>query len=139
MREGTARAKPSASNWSQAIVPLVSVRSTWSTARPISSPATAWPATRWLSISFRVRLRPTLAQRDERPAAGAHVVAARPDQPVVVVLLDDVGAPAGDAADRDHRREEVDRNAERIKEGSRIEVDVRNQPLRGVDAIVELH
>src|SRR3989442_194128 len=113
MRPGTARGKPIASNWSQAIVPLVSVRSSWSTAMPISSPASALPATRWLSISLRVRLLglldrggagaapppdpPTalgstisaLVHGDEGAAAGADVVAARSDEPVVVVLLDD--------------------------------------------------
>src|SRR5437588_6748905 len=58
MRAGTARGNPIASNWSQDIVPLVSVRSTWSTEMPISWPASALPATRWLSMSFRVRLLP---------------------------------------------------------------------------------
>src|SRR5437899_3601434 len=138
MRPGTARGKPIASNCSHAIVPLVSVRSTWSTAMPISSPASALPATRWRSISFRVRLWPisltggerapllpqtppplrtrvlrtpglsSFVERHPRAPAWADVVAARPDQSVVVVLLDDVRRPARDAAGGDHRREAVD-------------------------------
>src|SRR4051812_27900174 len=98
-------------------MPLVSVRSTWSMARPISSPATALPVARWLSISLCVRLRPmavsgsarsSLVSGHELTALGADVIRARADQPVVVVLLHDVGAPAGDAARGDHRREQVD-------------------------------
>src|SRR5213593_4101810 len=124
-----------ASNCSQGSVPLVSVRSTWSTVRPTSSPTTGLPATRWLSISLRVRLfrirysprdwrgparsrrsahtapqappplrgaSSALLQRDPVPASRALVVGARADQAVVVVLLDDVRAPAGDATGGDH-------------------------------------
>src|SRR5437867_5601702 len=166
MRPGMARGKPMASNWSQDIVPLVSVRRTWSTAMPISSPASALPATRWLSISFRVRdfldwgerapLLPqappplrtrlvrtsglsSLVERHPRASAGADVVAAWPDQAVVVVLLDDVRRPARDAAGGDHRREEIHRDAQRVEERCRVEVDVGNELLRLVDARVELH
>src|SRR5882672_10105120 len=169
MRPGTARGKPIASNWSQDIVPLVSVRSTWSTARPISSPASALPATRWLSISFRVRLWPisstggerapllpqtppplrtrvprtpglsSFVERRPRASARADVVAARPDQSVVVELLDDVRRPARDAAGGDHRREEIDGDPQRVEERRRVEVDVRDEFLRLVDARVELH
>src|SRR6059036_3024509 len=163
MRPGTARGKPIASNWSQDIVPLVSVRSTWSTAMPISSPASALPTTRWLSISFRVRLWPisltggerapllpqtpppirtvfsSFLERHPRAAPRPDVVAARPDESVVVVLLDDVRRPARDAAGGDHRREEVDGDSERVEERRRVEVDVRDELLRLVDARVELH
>src|SRR5262245_21838393 len=45
------------SNCRNAMVPLVSVSSAWSTRRPISSPATGLPATRCDSISLRVRFR----------------------------------------------------------------------------------
>src|SRR5262249_61497703 len=109
---------------------------------PISSPASALPATRWLSMSLRVRLFPTASapvDHDPCAAAGADVVAAGPDQPVVVVLLDDVGRPAGDAPGGDDRREEVDRNAERVEERRRVEVDVGDELLRLVHAGVELH
>ncbi len=37
--------------------------------------------------------------------------------------------PARDAAGRDDGREQVDRDAERVEEGRRVEIDVRNQPL----------
>src|ERR1043166_4718280 len=106
-------------------MPLVSVSNTWSIVSPISSPATALPAARWLSISLCVRLLPigsALVPRDELAALGADVVRARADQPVVVVLLDDVGAPAGDAAGRDHRREEIDGDAEGVEERRGVEV-----------------
>src|SRR5229473_8476472 len=162
MRPGTARGKPIASNWSQDIVPLVSVRSTWSTAMPISSPASALPATRWLSISFRVRLWPisstggerapllpqtppplrtvfsSSVERHPRASARADVVPARPDQAVVVVLLDDVRRPARDAARGDHGREEIHGDPERVEERRRVEVDVRDQLLRRLDPLVEL-
>src|SRR5213593_3468847 len=130
-----------ASNCSQDWMPLVSVRSTWSTEMPTSSPATALPDTRWLSISLRVRLlfmgagsarparsegglsemrsgcvaRSSLPDGHERSTAGADVVGAGTDQPVVVVLLDDVGAPSGDASGRDDGGEEVDGDAERVE------------------------
>src|SRR5678816_3644339 len=98
---------------------------------PISSPATALPDARWLSISLCVRLLPMLAlvPGHELAALGADVVRARANQPVVVVLLDDVRAPAGDAAGGDHRGEEIDGDAERIEQGRRVEVDVGDEPL----------
>src|SRR5213594_1960613 len=130
---------PIASNWSQDMMPLVSVRSTWSTVMPISSPATALPVTRCDSISCRARLRPTAVHRDERAPARPDVIAARPDQPVVLVLLDDVRRPARDPSRRDDRREQVDRDPERVEERRRVEVDVRDELLRLVDAGVELH
>src|ERR1700675_4821149 len=51
-----------ASNWSHAMLPLVSVSRHWSTRKPISSPATAVPATRCESISFRARLFPGMSE-----------------------------------------------------------------------------
>src|SRR6266850_7659516 len=130
---------PMASNWSQDMMPLVSVRSTWSIVIPISSPATALPVIRCDSISFRARLSPTTVQRNERAPARPDVVAARPDQPVVLVLLDDVRRPARDAPGRDDRGEQVDRDPERVEERRRVEVDVRDELLRLVDPGVELH
>src|SRR3989442_14425611 len=146
MRPGTARGKPIASNWSQDIVPLVSVRRTWSTAMPSSSPAAALPTARWLSIGFRVRLWPisvaggerapllpqtppplrtvfsSFVERRPRASARADVVAARPDQSVVVELLDDVRRPPRDAAGGDHRREGNDGEPQRVGERRRGEV-----------------
>src|SRR5947199_10016716 len=135
---GTTRWKPIASNWSHAIVPFVSVRSAWSTVRPISSPATGLPDARCDSMSFRVRLLPTFVHRDECAPLRADVLAARADEPVVVVLLEDVRRPACDASRRDHGREEIHGDAERVEEGRRVEVHVRDEPLGGVDARVEL-
>src|SRR2546425_10491632 len=130
---------PIASNWSQDMMPLVSVRSTWSTVMPVSSPATALPVTRCASISFRARLCPTAIQWHEGAPARPDVVAAGPDQPVVLVLLDDVRRPARDPARRDDRRKQVDRDPERVEERRRVEVDVRDERLRLVDAGVEVH
>src|SRR5712692_9974536 len=138
-RAGTTRGSPMASNWSNDMLPFVSVRRIWSIERPISSPATALPAARWDSISLRVRLLPTLAQRRERAALRPDVLAARPDQAVVVVLLDDVRRPARDAARGDHGREEIHGDPERVEERRRVEVDVRDQLLRRLDPLVELH
>src|SRR5207247_1896499 len=81
----------------------------------------------------------SFVERHPRASAWADVVAARPDQSVVVVLLDDVRRPARDAAGGDHRREEVDGDSERVEERRRVEVDVRDELLRLVDARVELH
>src|SRR2546427_8795968 len=71
------------------MLPFVSVSRIWSIVRAISSPATGLPATRWDSISLRVRLLATRVQRAEGAAGRADVVAARPDEPGVVVPLDD--------------------------------------------------
>src|SRR5207237_244550 len=57
------------------------------------------------------------------------VVSARPDQPVVRVLLEHVRGPPRHAADREDRREEIDRNAEHVVGGRGIEVHVRIQLL----------
>ena len=54
------------------------------------------------------------------------------------MLLDDVRRPARDAPRRDHRREEVDRDADRVEERRRVEVDVGDQLLLPLDARVEL-
>ncbi len=92
-------------------------------------------------MSLRVRLRP-IAQRWSRGTqarAGAHVLGARPDEAVVVVLLDDVGGPARDAAGRDDRGEEIDGDAEGVEEGRRVEVDVGDEALGLADAVVQLH
>src|ERR1051325_5498934 len=113
-RSGTTRGKPIASNCSQDWMPLVSVRRIWSARTPISSPDTALPATRCDSISLRVRLCPMLSvlDLDEGAAGGANVLRPWTDQAVVVVLLDDVRAPAGDASGRNDGREEIDRDAQ---------------------------
>src|SRR3972149_2242774 len=89
---GRNRGKPMASNCRNAPVPFVSVRRTWSTESPISSPATGWARPRG---------------GDEGTAAGALVVGARADEPVVVVLLEQVRGPPGDAGGRDHGGEQV--------------------------------
>src|SRR5262245_8869053 len=47
------------------------------------------------------------------------------NQPVVRVLLEDVGGPAGNPADGEDRRVEVDRDAQRIEHRRGVEVDVR--------------
>src|SRR5215468_6697129 len=130
-----------ASNWRIAMEPLVSVSSTWSTSSPISSPAIGLPETRWRSISLRARLRPMpaspLVDGRERSARGALVVRAGPDQAVVVVLLEQVRSPARDAARRDHRREEIHRDADRVEERRRVEVDVGDELLHALHARVE--
>ena len=66
-----------------------------------------------------------VALRVRRP----DVLGARADQAVVRVLLEDVRRPAGDAADGEDRREQIDRDAERVVRRRRVEVDVRVQLL----------
>src|SRR5216684_3549739 len=140
-QSGRTRAKPMASNWRNAMVPLVSVSRAWSTRSPISSPATALPETRWASMSLRVRFWRMLAlvERDEGAAGVALVVGAGPDQAVVVVLLEQVGGPARDPRGRDHRGEEIHRDADRVEERRRVEVHVGDEALGGLDFGMERH
>src|SRR4029453_9466742 len=70
------------------------------------------------------------------------VVRTRPDQPVVGVLLEDVRRPSGDAAHREDRRVEINRNPERVERRRGVEVDVRIELLLArddrLDALREL-
>src|SRR5262249_840500 len=59
----------------------------------------------------------------------ADVFRARANQAVVRVLLEHVRGPARDAADRENRREQIDRDAERVVRRRGIEVHVRIQLL----------
>src|SRR5881409_2040185 len=59
--------------------------------------------------------------RNVRGVGRAGVFRARPDQPVVGVLLHDVRGPPGDAADREDRRELVRRDPHRIVRSARVE------------------
>src|ERR1700753_2039099 len=68
-----------------------------------------------------------LDRRVRRRVRRSGVLGARPDEPVVVMLLDDVRATAGDAADSEDRREEIDVDAERRVGGRGVKVDVRVQ------------
>src|SRR5208282_3124953 len=61
------------------------------------------------------------------------VLGAWADEAVVVQLLDDVGRPAGDAADGEDGRVEVDVNAQGRVGGSRVEIHIGVQFLVGVD------
>ena len=69
------------------------------------------------------------------PTGCARVLRARPDQPVVAVLLQNVRRPAGHAADRENRREQIDRNAQRIVRRRRVEIDVGVQALLLLDGL----
>src|SRR5262249_34057568 len=59
----------------------------------------------------------------------ADIVRTRTNQPVVRVLLQAVRGPPRDAADGEDRREQIDRDAERVVRGRRVEVDVRIELL----------
>ena len=59
---------------------------------------------------------------------GADIVRARADEAIVVVLLNYVGCPAGDAADGEDRREEVNVDAQRGVSGGGVEVNVGVDP-----------
>ena len=73
-----------------------------------------------------------------RGVGRAGVVGARTDEAVVVVLLDDVGGPAGDAADGEDGSEEVDVDAERGVGGGGVEVDVGVELLLLLDEELDL-
>ena len=85
----------------------------------LSPESEAWSLTASASIERNVGLR----------VGRADVFGARTDQPVVRVLLEHVRRPAGDAADGEHRREQIRRNAERVVRGRRVEIDVGVQLL----------
>src|SRR5438445_569373 len=70
-----------------------------------------------------------LVDRDVRDVRRAGVLGARPDQPVVGVLLHHVGRPTDDTAHREDRRELVGRDPHRRVRGSGVEVDVREDLL----------
>ena len=58
------------------------------------------------------------------------------NQAVVTILLENVRGPAGHAAHREDRGEEVDGNAERIVGGRRIEVHVGVEALDPLDGLL---
>src|SRR5581483_3278760 len=68
-----------------------------------------------------------LADRHERPLARPRVDLARASDLLLRVLdpLEPLGEPARRARDREHDREHRDRQAERLVDQSRVEVDVR--------------
>src|SRR6266705_81482 len=61
--------------------------------------------------------------------ARSDVFSSRPNQPVVPELLQNVSGPAGDAAAREYRCEQICWDSERVISRSRIEVDIRVQML----------
>ena len=71
----------------------------------------------------------SLVDRDVALAPRADVLRVRPDHPVVGVLLAHVGRPPGHPGDREDRRHEVRRDAERVVDAGGVEVDVGVQPL----------
>src|SRR3569623_2263715 len=68
-----------------------------------------------------------LANRNPLPFAWAGVARAGADEAVVVELLDDVGAPADDAADDKQRRVKFDRQAEIVVAPGARPIEVRRQ------------
>src|SRR4051812_34212782 len=79
-------------------------------------------------------LRLTLLERHETLGiVRTRIVGARPDQPVVRVLLEDVRGPPRHAADSENRRVEIDRDAQGVVHRRRVEVDVRIQLLFRLD------
>src|SRR5207344_1985218 len=61
------------------------------------------------------------------------VLRARTNQAIVRVLLEHVRGPAGDPADGEDRRVEIDGNPERVEHRRRVEVDVGVQALLALD------
>src|SRR4051794_28176334 len=68
----------------------------------------------------------------------ADVFGARSDEPVVVVLLDDVRCPAGDTADREDGCKEVDIDAKQGVGGGGVEVHVGIELLLLLDEQLDL-
>src|SRR5690348_12417825 len=67
----------------------------------------------------------TAVKGDIFPRCRSRVERAGPDQPVVILLFDDVGAPAGDARADEDRRIEFARDAHQEVGHGRIEVEIR--------------
>src|SRR4051812_26118422 len=68
-----------------------------------------------------------------RAPSRARVQRPRPNQSVVVVLLDHVGTPAGDARASKDRRVQMPGNAQHLQHGGGVEVDI------GVEVLLPLH
>src|SRR6266853_853910 len=69
-------------------------------------------------------MRSALGDRQVVPFRWTGVVAGRTDDLVVLPLLEDVGAPAGDAAGGENAGEQFARNSHVVLEARRIEIDV---------------
>ena len=67
----------------------------------------------------------------------AGVIGAGADQAIVAVLLENVGGPAGHAAYGEDGGEEINRNAERIVTGGRVEINIGVQALRFVNGLFD--
>src|SRR5688500_4784363 len=65
------------------------------------------------------------------------VIRAWPDEPIVLVLLQAVRGPSGDAADGEDWGIQIDRNAERVIRRRRVEVDVGIQLLLAGDDLLD--
>src|SRR4029079_16848954 len=75
------------------------------------------------AIPRRDAPRSALVERQERlRIRRADVIRARTGQAVVGVLLQAVGRPARDAADGEDRREQIDRDPQRVIRRGRVEV-----------------
>src|SRR2546422_53306 len=61
----------------------------------------------------------------------AHVPVERPQEAIVLPVLDDLGRPSGDPGDREDRREEVGRDSEAVEDQSGVEVHVRENLFGG--------
>src|SRR5579863_2497064 len=66
----------------------------------------------------------SLLDRDVAPFVGTGVIAGGADDLVVAPLLEDMGAPAGDAAGSEDAREQLGWNPHVMLEARRIEIDV---------------
>src|SRR5215469_16299297 len=67
------------------------------------------------------------------------VIDLRPNQTVILHLLDDVGGPARHARAREHTCERVRLNSERVQRRRRIELDVRIEATPGLLLIKDLN
>src|SRR6266571_32417 len=103
------------------------------TRSPLSAIKILWP------VSGGRRTR----RSDGMPASGslveghvhevfrAHVPVERPQEAIVLPVLDDLGGPSGDPGDREDRREKVRRYPEAVEDQSGVEVHVREDVFGG--------
>src|SRR5438128_3511927 len=102
------------------------------TRSPPSAIRILWPASggrKTRRSAGLVASRP-LVDGDIHEVLRSDVPVERPQERVVLPVLDDLGRPSSDPRDREHRCEEVRRNPEALEDEPRVEVHVRVDTLR---------
>src|SRR5215472_8889609 len=108
----------------------------------ISSPGRGDPSTRWASMSLAasdrsMRRLPSLFESDVRTPAGTQVRGAGTEEPVIRVLLEQLGGPSRDPGHRNNGHIEFGGDAKRVEERGRVVIDIGVESLFAVDDLVQ--